>query len=87
MKFNYEFKETCTRTRFFKVTSEVELIEEEVKLLASELVLNEPFGNTESCDFSDWEKDHGLPEKGNYEITFDGSEYGDDTQTQFTEVK
>jgi hypothetical protein len=86
MQFNYELKETCTRTRFFKITSEVKLIEDEAKLLASELVLNEPFGNTESCDFSDWEEENGLPPKGNYEITFTGSEYGDDSQTEFYEV-
>ena len=86
MKFNYEFKETCTNTRFFKISSEIELIEDEVKLLASELALNEPFGNTKSCDFSDWEEGNGLPPKGNYEITFTGTEYGDDTQTEFSDV-
>ena len=84
MKFNYEFKETCTNTRCFKISSEVELIEDEVKLLASEIVLTD--GNTESCDFSDWEKENGLPPKGNYEITFIGTEYGDDSQTEFFEV-
>ena len=84
MQFNYELKETCTNTRCFKISSEVELIEDEVKLLASEIVLTD--GNTESCDFSDWEKENGLPPKGNYEITFIGTEYGDDSQTEFFEV-
>ena len=84
MKFNYEFKETCTNTRCFKISSEVELIEDEVKLLASEIVLTD--GNTESCDFSEWEEGNGLPPKGNYEITFTGTEYGNDSQTEFSDV-
>ena len=84
MKFNYQFKETCTNTRCFKISSEVELIEDEVKLLASEIVLTD--GNTESCDFSDWEEGNGLPSKGAYKLTFLGTEYGDDSQTEFYEV-
>ena len=84
MKFNYIFEETSTDTRRFLIKSEVELIEDEVKLLASEIVLTD--GNTESCDFSDWPKENGLPSKGNYEITFIGTDYGDDSQCDFEEV-
>ena len=84
MKFNYIFEETSTDTRRFLIKSEVELIEDEVKLLASEIVLTD--GNTESCDFSDWPKKNGLPSKGNYEITFIGTDYGDDSQCDFEEV-
>ena len=84
MKFNYKFEETSTDTRHFYIESEVELIEDEVKLLVSEIVLTD--GNTESCDFSDWPKENELPSKGNYKITFKGTEYGDDSQCNFEEV-
>ena len=85
MKFNYKFEETSTDTRSFHIESEVELIEDEVKLLVSEIDLTD--GNTESCDFSDWSEENGLPSKGNYKITFIGTEYGDDSQCHFKEVE
>ena len=84
MQFNYIYKETSTDTRSFRISSEVMLIEDEVRLLASEATLTNE--DTESCDFSKWEKENGLPPKGNYKITFIGTEYGDDSQTEFYEV-
>tara|TARA_R100000734_G_scaffold2485_1_gene2532 strand:+ start:5 stop:277 length:273 start_codon:yes stop_codon:yes gene_type:complete len=85
MKYNYKFEETSTDTRHFLIESEVELIEDEVKLLASEIGLTD--GNTESCNFSDWPEENGLPSKGSYKVTFKGTEYGDDSQSFFTEIK
>tara|TARA_Y100001937_G_scaffold108052_1_gene151326 strand:+ start:231 stop:503 length:273 start_codon:yes stop_codon:yes gene_type:complete len=85
MKFNYKFEETSTDTRHFYIESEVELIEDEVELLVSETDLID--GNTESYDFSDWPEENGLPSKGSYKITFRGTEYGDDSQSFFTEIK
>jgi hypothetical protein len=84
MKFNYIYKEISTDTRSFKISSEVMLIEDEVRLLASEATLTNV--DTESCDFSEWEEGNGLPSKGAYKLTFLGTEYGDDSQTEFYEV-
>ena len=60
------------------------LIEDEVRLLASEATLTNK--DTESCDFSEWDQGNGLPSKGAYKLTFLGTEYGDDSQTEFYEV-
>ena len=84
MQFNYIYKETSTDTRSFRISSEVMLIEDEVRLLASEATLT-----TEDpgfCDFSEWEQGNGLPSKGAYQVAFLGTEYGDDTQTEFYQV-
>tara|TARA_R100001082_G_scaffold54451_1_gene29743 strand:- start:334 stop:588 length:255 start_codon:yes stop_codon:yes gene_type:complete len=84
MKFNYIYKETSTDIRSFKISSEVMLIEDEVRLLASEATLTTE--DTEFCDFNEWEQGNGLPSKGAYQVTFLGTEYGDNTQTEFYEV-
>ena len=84
MKFNYIYKEISTDTRSFEISSEVMLIEDEVRLLASEATLTNE--DTESCDFSEWDQGNGLPSKGAYKLTFLGTEYGDDSQTEFYEV-
>ena len=87
MKFNYKFEETSTDTRRFLIESEVMLTEDEVRLLSSEAPLtDEDVPKPISGDFSEWMPEHGLPSKGNYEITYLGTDYGDDSQCNFKEL-
>jgi|TARA_R100001460_G_scaffold4585_2_gene12863 hypothetical protein len=82
MKFNYKFEETSTDTRRFLIESEVELTEDEARLLSSEVPLSdEDVPKPISGNLSDW-----MAEKGNYKITYLGTEYGDDSQCDFEEV-
>ena len=87
MKFNYKFEETSTDTRRFLIESKVELTEDEARLLSSEIPLSdEDIPKPISGDLSEWIPENGLPSKGNYKITYLGTNYGDDSQCNFEEV-
>jgi len=77
MKFNYKFKETSTDTRHFLIESEVELTEDEARLLISEVSLTD--NDSSSGDINDWD----IQQKGSYKVTFEGTEYGDDCQCEY----
>ena len=79
MKFNYKFKETSTDTRHFLIESEVELTEDEARLLISEVSLTD--NDSSSGNINDWD----IEQKGSYKVTFKGTEYGDDSQYNFEE--
>jgi len=80
MKFNYKFEETSIDTRRFFIESEVELTEDEARLLISEVSLTD--NDSSSGNINDWD----IEQKGSYKVTFKGIEYGDDSQCNFKEV-
>ena len=80
MRFNYKFEETSTDTRHFYIESEVELTEDEARLLISEVSLTDndsSSGNINNLD---------IEQKSSYKVTFRGTEYGDDSQCNYEEV-
>ena len=79
MKFNYKFEETSTDTRHFLIESEVELSEDVVRLLISEVSLID--NDSSSGDINDWD----LQQKGSYKVTFKGTEYGDNSDYEIKE--
>ena len=80
MKFNYKFEETSTDTRHFLIESEVDLTEDEARLLISDASLTD--NDSSLGDINDWD----IERKGSYKVTFKGIEYGDDSQCNFEEV-
>ncbi len=64
MKFTYYYKETSQDTRSWEIESEVKLTEDEIMQLSTEV------------SFEDGDTSKGE----NYQVTFRGTEYGDDTQ-------
>ena len=80
MKFNYKFEETSTDTRHFYIESEVDLTEDEARLLISEVSLTD--NDSSSGNINDLD----IEQKGSYKVTFKGTEYGDDSQSNFKEV-
>ena len=80
MKFNYKFEETSTDTRHFYIESEVELTEDEARLLISEVSLTD--NDSSSGNINDLD----IEQKDSYKVTFKGTEYGDDSQSNFKEV-
>tara|TARA_Y100000114_G_scaffold13718_1_gene11088 strand:- start:249 stop:509 length:261 start_codon:yes stop_codon:yes gene_type:complete len=78
MRFNYKFEETSTDTRHFYIESEVELTEDEARLLISEVSLTD--NDSSSGDINDWD----IQQKGSYKVTFKGTEYGDNTDIEIT---
>ena len=64
MKFTYYYEETSQDTRSWEIESEVMLTEDEIMQLSTEV------------SFEDGDTSKGE----NYQVTFTGTEYGDDTQ-------
>ena len=68
MKFTYHYKEWSQDTRSFEIESEVKLTENEIMELSTEVSFKN--GDTSTGD--------------TYKVTFQGTEYGDDTQYEIT---
>ena len=64
MKFTYYYEETSQDTRSWEIESEVKLTEDEIMELSTEVSFKD--GDTSTGD--------------TYKVTFNGTEYGDDTQ-------
>ena len=68
MKFTYYYEEWSQDTRSFKIESEVKLTESEIVELSTEV------------SFTDGDTSTG----NTYKVTFNGTEYGDNTQYEIT---
>ena len=68
MKFTYYYEEWSQDTRSFKIESEVKLTESEIAELSTEV------------SFTDGDTSTG----NTYKVTFNGTEYGDNTQYEIT---
>jgi len=64
MKFTYYYEETSQDTRTWLIESEVKLTEDRIMELSTEVSFKD--GDTSKGD--------------NYKVTFNGTEYGNDTQ-------
>ena len=71
MKYNYTYEEYSQDTRSFEIESEVKLTQEEIQDIAL------------GCNLTDGYTYQGGEKNKRFKAKFIGTEYGDDTQTEF----
>lgn len=71
MKYKYTYEEWSQDTRSFEVESEVKLTQEEIQDIAL------------GCNLTDGYTYQGGPKEKRFQAKFIGTDYGDDTQTEF----
>lgn len=70
-KYNYTYEEYSQDTRSFEIESDVKLTQEEIQDIAL------------GCTFTDGYTYQGGEKDKRFKATFTGTEYGDDTQTEY----
>jgi hypothetical protein len=70
-KYNYTYEEYSQDTRSFEIESDVKLTQEEIQDIAL------------GCTFIDGYTYQGGEKDKRFKATFTGTEYGDDTQTEY----
>ena len=71
MKYNYTYEEYSQDTRSFKIESDVKLTENQIQEIAL------------GCSLKDGYTYQGGNKDKRFKATFEGTEYGDDTQCEY----